>query len=86
MESDGTSNNSSCIIHPSQSLVTVTKTHLVYKPSSCQGCSLRLTGTRGLVGEGGVKGCWMPLGAKTAQVPISMTAPMVKRQQRRGAK
>ena len=22
----------------------------------CQGCSLRLTGTRGLVGEGGVKG------------------------------
>ena len=24
--------------------------------SMCQGCSLRLTGTRGLVGEGGVKG------------------------------
>ena len=22
----------------------------------CQGCSLRLTGTRGLVGEGGVEG------------------------------
>ena len=24
--------------------------------SNCQGCSLRLTGTRGLVGEGGVEG------------------------------
>ena len=23
---------------------------------NCQGCSLQLTGTRGLVGEGGVKG------------------------------
>ena len=32
------------------------------------------------------RGCLIPLGAKTAQVTISMTAPTVKRQQRSGAK
>ena len=28
----------------------------LYPKGFCQGCSLRLTGTRGLVGEGGVEG------------------------------
>ena len=29
---------------------------LVFNQTECQGCSLRLTGTSGLVGKGGVKG------------------------------
>ena len=33
-----------------------------------------------------LRGCWRPLGAKMAQVTISMTAPTVKKQQRSGVK
>ena len=35
---------------------TQDSTQLVLRPAEHQGCSLRLTGTRGLVGEGGVEG------------------------------
>ena len=60
--------------------------HLSRMNYNCQGCSLQLTGTRGLVGEGGVEGVLDAFGAKTAQVTISITAPTAKRQQRIGAK
>ena len=33
------------------------------RKASCQGCSLRLTGTRGLVGESGVEGVMEALGS-----------------------
>ena len=39
------------ILYPFCHLDTITPYHV-----TCQGCSLQLTGTRGLVGEGGVEG------------------------------